>query len=90
MLFELGQIVTTSGIAHQCEFPDFANEVRKSLGRHIKGDWGDLCEEDKNLNNQAIKEGTRILSAYNILDKKVYIITEWDRSATTILFADEY
>lgn len=90
MLFELGQIVATSGIAQKSEDPNFAHEVRKCLSKHIKGDWGDLCEEDKNLNEQAIQKGTRILSAYNILNEKIYIITEADRSVTTVLFAREY
>lgn len=78
------------------ENPDFAEFMLKSLKRHIVGDWGDVDNEDNLLNDQALKEGTRLLSAYN--DDRfpkngiatIWIITEADRSATTILFPDEY
>ena len=79
-----------------CQNADFAQFVQKCLSRHVKGDWGDLDEEDKATNNLALKEGTRLLSAYD--DDRfpkngvatIWIITEADRSATTILFPDEY
>ena len=75
---------------------DFAEFAQKSLNRHVKGDWGDVDDEDKQTNDQALKQGTRLLSAYN--DERfpkngiatIWIITEADRSATTILFRDEY
>ena len=70
--------------------------IQESLGRHIKADWGDLDDEDKQANDMALKQGTRLLSAYN--DDRfpkngvatIWIITEADRSYTTILFPDEY
>lgn len=95
--FNTGQIVSTRGVYNlACENPDFARFVQKSLNRHVKGDWGDVDEEDKLANNQALKQGSRLLSAYN--DGRfpkngvatIWIITEADRSATTILFPDEY
>ena len=60
--------------------------------KHINGDWGDLCKEDKALNDSALANGNdRILSSYtNENDVKIWIITEWDRSVTTILFPEEY
>ena len=61
------------------------------LLRHVTGDWGDLDDEDKKENELSVKEGFRILSAYKLgTDVKVWVITEWDRSATTILLPDEY
>ena len=95
--FNTGQIVVTRGVYDLvCENPDFAQFIQKSLNRHVKGDWGDVDEEDKRSNDQALKQGTRLLSAYN--DDRfpqngvatIWIITEADRSATTILFPDEY
>ena len=92
-----GQIVATRGVYDlACQNPDFAQFVQKSLNRHVRGDWGDVDNEDKQTNDQALKQGTRLLSAYN--DDRfpkygvatIWIITEADRSATTILFPDEY
>jgi len=96
-VFNTGQIGATRGVYDlACENPDFAQFIQKSLNRHVKGDWGDVDDEDKLTNNQALKQGTRLLSAYN--DDRfpkngvatIWIITEADRSATTILFPDEY
>ena len=59
--------------------------------RYKNQDWGNLCEEDKKLNDEAIKTGNgRILAAYETSKGKIYIITESDISATTILFSEEY
>ena len=60
------------------------------IRRHSKGDWGDLSEEDKKENDLSVKEGFRILSSYRIRGKKIWVITEADRSVTTLLFPDEY
>ncbi len=61
------------------------------LLRHVTGDWGDLDDEDKKENELSVKKGFRILSAYTLeTDVKVWIITEWDRSVTTILLPNEY
>src|SRR5919205_1037003 len=60
------------------------------LVRHVRGDYGDLGQEAKDANEQAISDGRRILSAYNLADgTQLYIITEADRSSTTIMCADE-
>jgi hypothetical protein len=95
--FNTGQMVATRGVYDlACQNPDFAKFIQKSLNRHVKGDWGDVDEEDKQTNDYDLKHGMRVLSAYN--DDRfpkhgiatIWIITEADRSATTILFPDEY
>ena len=95
--FPTGQIVATRGVYDLAsQNPDFAKFVQKSLNRHVKCDWGDVDDEDREANNRSVKEGTRLLSAYN--DdcfprhgiSTIWIITEADRSVTTILFPDEY
>jgi hypothetical protein len=62
------------------------------LHRHVTGDWGDICEEDADENNYAVEYGLRILSAYGARDDpdRLWVITEADRSVTTILRPDEY
>lgn len=85
-LFKLGRLVATPSVL---EFLS-KEEVKEIIRRHSRGDWGDLCEEDKELNNQAVKEETRILSSYTVRGRPVWIITESDRSATTLLFPEEY
>ena len=90
--FSFGQLVFTRGVNDRvADDVQFAKFVTESLGRHAKGDWGDLGQEDKQENEFSLKEGFRLLSAYerNGLPK-IWIITEADRSATTILFPDEY
>lgn len=91
MVVCLGQVVITAGIRDKMsESSDFEKFVRKSFSRHATGDWGDMCEEDKAYNDHALANGERIFSAYKNGDTKIWIITEWDRSATTILFPEEY
>lgn len=62
------------------------------LGRHVVGDWGDLSDDDKMLNERALNHGDgRLMSSYEIAsDLKIWIITEWDRSVTTLLLPSEY
>ena len=88
MKFETGRIVATRGINDEmARNDDFAEFVLKSLTRYLNGDWGDLCKHDKKLNDSAIKNNDdRILARYN----DIYIITERDKSVTTVLFIDEY
>ena len=88
-LFRLGQIVGTPGALDAL----IAAEQRpvELLLRHVTGDWGDLDDEDKKENELSVKEGFRILSAYHLENgAKVWVITEWDRSVTTILLPNEY
>lgn len=91
MIFNLGKLVATRGVAYEMQQDsNFEKFVRKSFSRHASGDWGDLCEEDKAYNDYAVENGERIFSAYENEDTKIWIITEHDRSVTTILFPDEY
>jgi len=61
------------------------------LARHISGDWGDLSKEDCTANDEALKQGLRLLSAYQITSAlRIWIITEHDRSVTTMLLPAEY
>lgn len=90
-LFDMGKVVTTSGVMGLMVDDDkFATQVRDSLRRHSSGDWGDISKEDKDSNDVALRfEDSRIFSSYDGI-KKIWIITEWDRSVTTILFPEEY
>jgi hypothetical protein len=60
------------------------------LARHATGDWGDLCEHDRRENERSLKHGWRIVSSYPVGEKCIWVITEADRSVTTILLPDEY
>ena len=84
--FPLGNIYITRGASDALNHSD----VLGVLGRHVRGDWGDVCEEDKQANDCAIAEGERILSAYVCADTRIWVITDADRSATTVLLPDEY
>ena len=69
---------------------EFARFIYETLKRHAAGDWGDLAEEDKKENEFSLDKNLRLLSAYKRGNQKIWIITEADRSATTILFPEEY
>jgi len=85
--FMLGQVVATPGALEVLS----REEIAKALSRHVSGDWGDLCKEDKGENELALKEGFRLLSAYKSgKGKKFWVITEADRSVTTVLLPEEY
>ena len=87
MLFQPGQIVATRGALSVLSRED----VMKALRRHLSGDWGDLSTEDKQENDFAVKNGFRILSSYSSKKGvKFWVITEADRSATTVLLPEEY
>lgn len=92
MVFCVGQVVATRGVAYEMEKDkEFERFVRKSFSRHATGDWGDLCEEDRSYNDYSLTNGGRLFSSYNYNeDTKIWIITEWDRGYTTILFPEEY
>lgn len=87
--FKLGQTVMTRGV----QFMAARGEVNPAqlIRRHLGGDWGDLGAGDKQMNEDAIASGEdRILSAYHVNGEKFYVITEHDRSYTTVLLASEY
>ena len=87
--FEPGEITATPGALDA--FVEAGESPVDYLLRHLSGDWGALDEEDKRENERAVKDGSRMLSAYNIGQSlRVRVITEADRSATTFLLPDEY
>jgi hypothetical protein len=92
MKFNPGQLVMTRGVNDLvADNAAFAKHVHQSLRRHLAGDWGDVCAEDRASNESALMDGDRLLSVYVMVGLlKIWIITEWDRSVTTILFPDEY
>lgn len=88
-LFPFGQIVVTPGALALLE------EANRSpvefLSRHLRGDWGDLCDEDKAENELSLKHAFRLMSNYAITEtRKLWVITEADRSVTTLLLPEEY
>jgi hypothetical protein len=86
-LFPLGQLVATPGAIAALSHAD----IQTALNRHLTGDWGDLCAEDKQSNDDALRLGNRLFSAYHGENgTKFWIITEWDRSLTTLLLPSEY
>ncbi len=89
VLFSLGDVFLTVGAN---EALDESNQLpNEFLARHQKGDWGIICEDDQKENNLSVKEGFRILSAYKTSrDVKLWVITEADRSSTTVLLPSEY
>ena len=90
---ETGRILIASRLNNAvAESEETAKEVYEALNRYLSGDWGDLPQEDKDMNDTAVKHpgSTRILARYNLLCGDIYIITEWDRSYTTLLFCNEY
>jgi hypothetical protein len=88
-LFPLGQVVATPGALAALETAGQA--PYEFLVRHVCGEWGDLVEEDIQENELALQEGHRLFSAYNTNDGvRIWVITEWDRSVTTLLLPLEY
>jgi len=66
-------------------------DILSSLLRHQSGDWGDFCEDDRQQNEEALTEGLRLMSVYYTASRvKFWVITEWDRSVTTILMPEDY
>lgn len=86
--FQLGQTFATAGVTAWAERQEI--DMTRLLWRHHIGDWGDLDTEDKAANENALAHGSRIFSSYKIADRKCYVITEADRSMTTIMLATEY
>ena len=87
--FPLGQVVATPGALEAIEAA--GQTPIEFIARHHVGDWGDLDEEDKQENELSVEQGYRILSAYQTNDHiKIWVITEADRSVTTLLLPAEY
>jgi len=88
MRFPLGQTVATQGALETLAAT--GTSPTELLARHQKGDWGDVPPEDAQENELSLREGFRILSSYVVGNEKLWVITEADRSVTTILRPDEY
>lgn len=84
--FPLGQVAITGNASLQLT----TEEVLTGLRRHANGDWGDLCSEDTLANDDALDRGGRLFSAYGQGASRFWIITEMDRSVTTVLLPDDY
>ena len=85
--FRIGHIVSTPNALASLTY----DEIQVALGRHMAGDWGSVTAEDRAANDLALVERTRILSVYHSANgTKFWIITEADRSATTILLPEDY
>jgi len=97
-LFELGTVVATGGFLHFFGDKAAAEVTGSALAlNYTRGNWGVLCDEDKALNDAALDPAApgRILAKYEVQNKdmekeSVYVVTEWDRSSTTIMLTSEY
>lgn len=88
-LFPLGQTVATPGALEALAAA--GQSPAEFLGRHVRGDWGQVCNDDKQANDHALEHGSRLLSAYRTNKSvRIWVITEADRSSTCILLPDEY
>ena len=87
-LFDMGRVVITPGAAAGLSLVD--RHPVQLLARHVAGEWGNLPEHDVRENKISLEQGYRLFSAYDIYDARFYVITEWDRSVTTILLPEEY
>ena len=85
--FPYGRMVMTRGVAEEIHEMEILDAIR----RHLSGDWGDVNQNDTRMNEIALRDGYRLFSVYHTrAGKKFYIITEADRSATTVLLPEEY
>ena len=87
-LFPLGSVVSTRAVFDHLTTSQL--DANSFLQRHHCGDWGDVSPEDADENDFAVKNGLRIFSSYQMASKRVWVITEADRSVTTLLFPCEY
>ena len=87
-LFPLGRVVATPGVLSH--FVEHQLDPGSYIRRHQCGDWGTVCRADARENDLSVLNGLRVLSAYDVAKERVWIITEWDRSVTTLLFPSEY
>ena len=87
--FALGKLVATPGALEV--LAEAEQTPIEFIARHIRGDWGEVCEEDKQANEDALQHGERLLSAYHTKKGvKLWVITEADRSSTCLLLPEEY
>ena len=88
-LFPLGQVVSTPGALGALE--EAGQNPIEFIQRHQTGDWSEMDEHDRQENQRSVEQGLRILSSYSLSSsQKLWLITEWDRSVTTLLLPSEY
>jgi hypothetical protein len=87
-LFKLGRILATPYAKEELELLNYS--PLDLLRKHMSGDWSEMALEDQQSNQESIRKGSRIFSAYTIQGTKFWVITEADRSSTTILLPSEY
>lgn len=95
--FQSGPVMITPGVENLMnDSLESAVGVLACIGRHLNCDWGDIDDESRQMNDDAVEceekgEPTeRIMSMYNSMDQTIWVITEWDRSVTTVLLPEEY
>ena len=86
--FPLGKVVATPGALEA--LVEAGEDPLRYLARHQEGDWGDLDEHDRRENERSLEHGWRIVSSYRVGGKTIWVITEADRSVTTVLLPEEY
>ena len=86
--FALGQIVATPAVLEH--FERHGVNASEYLNRHVRGDWGEVPQDDAAENEFAVTRRLRLLSSYTIAGERVWIITEADRSSTCLLYPSEY
>ena len=84
--FQPGSIVTTLGALEVATH----EQIAAMLARHLSGDWGEVDREDAAENERALKQGERLMSVYDVNGEKLWVVTEADRSSTTVLTPGEY
>ena len=84
----LGRVVATQGALRM--MTEAGEDPYSYLARHATGDWGDLCTSDRRENELSLRHGWRVLSSYAVGGERIWVITEADRSATTLLLPEEY
>jgi hypothetical protein len=84
----LGKVVATPGAIKL--LLEVGEHPFDYLARHATGDWGDLCDQDRRENELSLEHGWRVVSSYPVGEKCIWVITEADRSVTTILLPEEY
>lgn len=89
--FRIGNVAKSDGIAYAIKNNDnYLSEIMRCFERYLECDWGDLSASDKKANENALKRSERLFGAYKTTLGKIFIITEWDRKNTTVMFANEY
>ncbi len=84
----LGRVVATPGALET--ILGAGGDPLSYIARHASGDWGDLCAHDRRENERSLRDGWRVLSSYAVGNDRIWVITEADRSVTTILLPEEY